>query len=127
MTLRSMTGLKRALKSTPTASYFKALRISSQGSGCERTEIASPSRTATNTVLRHPPKLVVAIHAPRRGEAEVDLALGIAVEAQLDQKAHPGPAAPKVQEQCVMIFRKANAPEATSVSTFTRPDRHHPR
>ena len=122
-----MTGLKRVPRSTPTASWFKALRISSQGSGCGRTEIASPSRTATSTELQPPPSPVVAIHAPRRGEAEVDLAPGIAVEAQLGQEALPDQVAPKVRKQSAMTFRKESAPEATNVSTFTKPDRNRPK
>ena len=119
-----MTGLKKVLRSTPTASWFKALRISSQGSGCGRTEIASPSRTATSTELQPPPSSVVAIHAP---EAEVDLAPGIAVEAQLGQEALPDQVAPKVRKQSAMTFRKESAPEATNVSTFTKPDRNRPK
>ena len=95
-----MTGLKRVPRSTPTASWFKALRISSQGSGCGRTEIASPSRTATSTELQPPPSPVVAIHAPRRGEAEVDLAPGIAVEAQLGQEALPDQVAKSSKAIC---------------------------
>ena len=70
---------------------------------------------------------MVATHAPRRGEAEVDLAPGIVVEAQLGQEALPDQAAPTVRKQSAMTFRKASTPEATSVSIFTKPDRNRPK
>ena len=68
-----------------------------------------------------------ATHAPRRGEGEVDLAPGIAVEAHLGQRAPPDPVVPKAQRQCVLTFRKASALEATSVSSCARPDHHRPK
>ena len=63
---------------------------------------------------------------PRQGEAEVDLAPGIAVEARPSLEVPQGRVAPRVQREFAMIFRKASALEATSVSSFTKPDHLRP-
>ena len=100
MTLKSMIGPKKALRSIPTSARYKALRTSSPGKERGRTGTVSRSRTARNTVPQLQPSQIP--HAPRRGKAEVGLPPGTVVEAPilLRPRALLRALAPALQESC---------------------------